>query len=471
MSSGLDAQPMALNLTHADYDNDGRLDLLILRGGWEDPYPLALLHNLGDGRFEDVTKANGLGVPIATKSAAWSDYDNDGFVDLYVAGEYYPVEDHRVADANPSPRAVDARNLSRLYHNNRDGTFTDVAERAGVRNERWAQGAVWGDYDDDSRPDLFVSNRGTGHRLYHNNGDGTFTDVALELLLTAPADGFACWFWDYDNDGRMDIYVNGSFALMQDVIADVAGRSSASFDNWPRLYRNLGHGKFEEASALAGLGHVWLPMGANYGDIDNDGFLDLYLATGRPQYSALVPNVMLLSNAGFRFDDVTVPSGTGHLQKGHGVSFADYDADGDLDLLVATGGATPGDRAFNLLFQNPGNGRHWLEVRLVGTRTNRAGLGARLRVDLGPADDLPARSIHRQISAGSSFGGNSLAAWFGLGSVTLVRSLTIEWPTSGTRQTFHDVAADQSLVITEGASAYQRLNRKPAARSSLRSAR
>ena len=224
VSSGLDAQPMALNLAHADFDNDGRLDVLIVRGGWEDAYPLTLLRNAGGGRFEDVTAASGLTVPIASKSAAWGDYDNDGLVDLYVAGEYYPVADQRVADVNPAPRKVDSRNHSRLYHNNGGGRFTDVAAQAGVLNDRWSQGAVWGDYDNDNRLDLYVTNRSTANRLYHNNGDGTFTDLAPALGLTEPKNCFACWFWDYDNDGLLDLYVNASFSLMQDVVADALGR-------------------------------------------------------------------------------------------------------------------------------------------------------------------------------------------------------------------------------------------------------
>jgi hypothetical protein len=459
VSSGLDAQPMALNLAHADFDNDGRLDVLIIRGGWEDPYPLTLLRNAGDGRFVDVTVASGLTVPIASKSAAWADFDNDGLVDVYVAGEYYPAESHQVADINPTPRKVDARNRSRLYHNDGDGRFTDVAAPAGVLNDRWSQGAAWGDYDNDNRPDLYVSNRGTANRLYHNNGDGTFTDVAPRLGLTEPRNCFACWFWDYDNDGHLDLYVNGSFSLMQDVVADALGRPAPAGEQ-PRLYRNLGASGFENVTALAGLDHVWLPMGANVGDIDNDGYLDIYLATGRPQYAALVPNVMLHNVAGRRFEDVTVATGTGHLQKGHGVSFADYDADGDIDLFIQTGGATPGDRAYNVLFQNPGNGRHWLEIRLIGTRSNRAAIGAKLRIDLVAAPGAPARSIYRHISAGSSFGGSSLAAWIGLGDARTVESITVEWPTSGTRQTFRDVPTDRSLEITEGAASYHNLVRK-----------
>ena len=130
----------------------------------------------------------------------------------------------------------------------------------------------------------------------------------------------------------------------------------------------------------AGLDRVWLPMGSNFGDIDNDGFPDFYLGTGSPPFSYLVPNVLMHNVSGRRFEDVTIASGTGHLQKGHGVSFADWDRDGDLDLFLEAGGAVPGDKAHNVLFENPGHGNHWLTLRLVGTRSNRAAIGARVRV-------------------------------------------------------------------------------------------
>src|SRR5262249_23106347 len=155
----------------------------------------SLLRNEGDGRFADVTIAAGLCDPIASQAAAWADFDGDGHVDLYIAGEF-------------QPKQPDPRNRGRLYRHQGDGTFRDVTQGAGVTNARFAKGAAWGDYDDDGRPDLLVSSYGQGNRLYHNNGDGTFTDVAERLGVTEPKQSFACWFWDYDNDGRLDIYVN-----------------------------------------------------------------------------------------------------------------------------------------------------------------------------------------------------------------------------------------------------------------------
>ncbi len=183
-SAGLDPQFYALNLTRADYDNDGDLDVLLLRGGWEKPARLALLRNDGTGKFDDVTTASGMDEPIASESAAWGDYDNDGLLDVFVCGEYAGGPDD---DPGAKP---DPRNLCRLYHNLGNGKFVNVAARAGVLNERYAKGAVWGDYDDDGRPDLFVSNMGQySGRLYHNEGNDTFRDVASEVGIVdnAPA--------------------------------------------------------------------------------------------------------------------------------------------------------------------------------------------------------------------------------------------------------------------------------------------
>ena len=175
-AAGLDDQVYALNVTRADYDNDGQLDVLLLRGAWEKPARMSLLRNKGGGVFEDVTVASGLGEPIATESAAWGDYDNDGRLDLFVCGEYRLRPDPN--RAIPSSQRPDPRNRCRLYHNQGDGTFVDVAAAAGVQNERWAKGSAWGDYDNDGRLDLFVSNMDGPARLYHNRGDGTFVDVA-----------------------------------------------------------------------------------------------------------------------------------------------------------------------------------------------------------------------------------------------------------------------------------------------------
>ena len=324
-----------------------------------------------------------------------------------------------------------------------------MAAAAGVADEQCSKGTAWGDYDGDGWLDLFVSNMFGRGRLYHNQRDGKFHDVASKLGITGPEHGFACWFWDYDNDGRLDLYVNDYTSSLAEFVA-VAVKVPHRQSGRPRLYRNVGAAGFEDVTSEVGLDRVLMPMGCNFADIDNDGFLDIYLGCGRMALESLVPNLMLRNNAGGRFENVTMSSATGHLQKGHGISFADWDCDGDLDLFVEAGGGAPGDRSYNALFQNPGHGRHWLKVKLVGTRTNRAALGTRIRADVrGPDGKL--RSIYRTVGNNSSFGGNSLVESLGLVDATKVAELVVSWPTSGTTQTFRDIAADQAIEITEGA--------------------
>jgi hypothetical protein len=451
-AAGLDEQVYALNAARADYDNDGHLDILLLRGGWEKPAPLSLLHNEGDGTFRDATAAAGLGEPIATEAAAWGDFDDDGLIDLYVCGEYTSLDPET---GRPSSEPSDPRNHSRLYRNSGDGTFEDVAARAGVQNNRWAKGCAWADFDNDGRLDLFVSNMDARGRLYHNEGRGTFRDVALEMGLDTPPRGFTCLAWDYDNDGWQDLLVTDFGASLAGVVAAYLGLP-AEGENRPRLFRNEEGRGFREVSREVGLTQPLPCMSVNCGDIDNDGDLDLHLGTGWMTLSGLVPDVMYL-NAGGRFEDVTESTGTGHLQKGHGVSFADYDADGDLDLFVVLGGGYPGDQGYSALFRNPGHGRHWLKVKLVGTRSNRAALGARLRAEVERADGST-RTIHRLIGNNGSFGGNSLVEHLGLGEATSLARLTITWPASGTEQTFDDLPADRFIEITEGAEDYRTID-------------
>lgn len=439
--AGLDDQIYALNLARADYNNDGNPDLVLLRGGWEKPMRLTLLKNLGNSTFEDVTIASGLAEPIASETAVWGDYDGDGLVDLFVGGEYLPPVS---PDRNFKP---DPRNRSRLYHNEGNGKFVDVAAQLGVAEEQCTKGAAWGDYDNDGRLDLFVSNMNAPCRLYHREADGKFRDVAGELGVTGPDRSFACWFWDFDNDGLLDLYVNDYSSTLAEFVA-VQLKMTLAHRSRPRLYRNVGSGHFEDVTNDVGLDRDLMPMGCNFADVDNDGFLDLYFGTGSMALEALVPNLMFKNDSGRKFLDITTSSRTGHLQKGHGVSFADWDCDGNLDLFVVAGGAVPGDRSYNLLFQNPDHGRHWLKVKLVGKTTNRSALGARIKAVVTSADGTT-RSIYRTVGNNSSFGGNSLVESIGLLDATSVAELQIDWPASKTTQTFRNVPADQTIEITE----------------------
>jgi hypothetical protein len=419
---------------------------------------MSLLRNKGGGVFEDVTVASGLGEPIATESAAWGDYDNDGRLDLFVCGEYRTRPDSESGKSATS--GIDPRNRSRLYHNEGNGKFLDVAATAGVENKRWAKGAAWGDYDNDGQLDLFVSNMEGPARLYRNLGDGTFLDIASNLGIDGPPHGFTCLFWDYDDDGWLDIFVADYSSNLSEVVGDYLGLPIHS-DDHAHLYHNLGKDGFREVSRAAGLARPMPTMSVNAGDIDNDGDLDLYLGTGWMSLSGLVPDLLYANMGGGRFEDVTESTGTGHLQKGHGVSFADWDDDGDLDLFVVLGGGYPGDRGYNALFQNPGHKHHWLKIRLVGNQTNKSAIGAKLRIDLPGAASGSTRSIHRVIGNNGSFGGNSLVELIGLNDAKSVDRVIVTWPTSKTTQTFRDITADQAIEITEGVDKYKVVTGKP----------
>jgi hypothetical protein len=435
-----------LNVVHADYDNDGDADLYVLRGAWlyyEGRHPNSLLRNDG-GRFVDVTFEAGLGAEhYPTQTAAWADYDNDGHVDLYVGNE----QGDGLGEFAETTARFEAP--SQLFHNNGDGTFTDVAAAAGVDVRAFVKAVAWGDVDNDGDPDLYLSVMGGRNHLFRNNGDGTFTDVAAAAGVDGPVQSFPVWFWDYDNDGNLDLFV-ATYRGTVDGVAFVA----ASYFGAPvpyekaRLYRGDGRGGFEDVSESVGLTRLHLPMGCNFGDLDNDGWLDFYLGTGYPDYEAVMPNVLYLNRGGRSFADVTLAAGFGHLQKGHGVAFADYDEDGDQDVFIQMGGAFPGDRFGDALFRNPGFDNHWVGLRLVGRQSNRAALGAHIRVDL--VDGGASRSVHRRVSTGSSFGGNPMRQTLGLGSATEIERIEIYWPTSGIRQVFDGPAPDRSYRIVEG---------------------
>jgi hypothetical protein len=438
-AAGLSKQLGGLYCVQTDYNNDGLMDIFICRGAWlKLPERPSLLRNNGDGTFTDVTERAGLLEPVNSISASWGDYDNDGFLDLFICCEKQP---------------------NRLYHNKGDGTFEEVAAQAGLLgNDLHSKGAAWIDYDNDGYPDLFLDNLAGAAQLFHNNRDGTFTDVTTLMNITGPTEGFSCWAWDYDNDGWLDIFATSYDRTLGDIVKGLQGlphqRSTC------KLFRNLGGKGFQDVTKEAGLDMVFATMGSNFGDFDNDGFLDIYLGTGDPSLATLVPNRMFKNVAGKRFAEITASSGTGHLQKGHGVACGDWDRNGNVDLFIEMGGATNGDMYHNILFQNPGQGNNWLTVKLVGKKTNRAAIGARIKVVT--AGDKPL-AVHRHVSSGSSFGANPLQQTIGLARAERVATLEIFWPTSGTTQVFHDIAVNQAIEVTEFADEYQKLNWQPIA--------
>ncbi len=485
-----------LNLIQADYDNDGLRDVLLLRGAWrfdQGRQPNSLLRNLGGGRFEDVTLQAGLDDEWPTQTAAWADYDGDGFLDLYIGHESPPAnvsgeEARRYGFGTGGEARPNA-----LYRNNGDGTFTDVAEAVGLASVGFTKGVTWGDIDDDGDPDLFLSRMLQPNQLFRNDGpiaageqeeggDGggegegegdtgaaadpnpptetraavpwRFTDITAEAGVAEPIASFPAWFWDEDGDGRLDLFVAGYgdpadflHESVGDVAADVLGLPAAA--ERPRMYRNRGDGRFEDVAAAAGVDDVLLAMGANYGDLDTDGRPDLYVGTGEPDYRALVPNRAYRNAGAGLFQDVTTSAGLGHLQKGHGVAFGDVDHDGDEDVYAVLGGALAGDWYPNAFFANPGPeaGRRWLSLDLIGTRSNRDAIGARIRVTV--ATPSGERIIHHLVGSGGTFGANSLRAEMGLGDATAVRDATVRWP-GGATERFAGLALDGAYHLREG---------------------
>ena len=268
----------------------------------------------------------------------------------------------------------------------------------------------------------------------------------------------ATWFFDYDNDGWLDLFATSYFTSVDESVRAYLGlaHNAATL----RLYKNLGDGTFRDAAREVGVDKVFMPMGANFGDVDNDGFLDIYLGTGNPSYASLLPNVLLRNKAGKSLVDITASSGTGELHKGHGIAFADLDNDGDEEIIAEIGGATPGDSHPLRLFENPGHGNDWINLRLVGVKTNRAAIGARIKVTV-ENEGRGLRSIYRSVGSGGSFGASPLEQHIGLGRSARIVELEIWWPGSNSRQRLRALAKNQTVEIAELAPSYTRVERRP----------
>jgi hypothetical protein len=494
--SGLDGVSVG---NFADYDNDGFKDFFVSR-----TYkPNNLFHNNGDGSFTDVTKKSGIGEDCCTTVASWADYDNDGLLDLYVGRYLDPRE--RI------PSTFYARNgePNQLYRNNGDGTFTNVTVKAGVGEVGLCLGNVWGDIDDDGYPDLYVVNDFGRSTLYHNNRDGTFTDITVKAGALAYGAGMNASMADYDNDGRLDLYTTAIrsehawFAELPTVMRymqnvwlqgvwksdmplyfEIFRQSGFGFvevfkmmAHGNALLRNRGDLTFEDVRWKTGanpLGWFW---GAYFGDYDNDGFLDIYAADGwvyndkdteieleflnnvvshqdtyktglffdpkffgRRSWHGWERNRHLRAQGDGTFIEIGRGAGTDLINNSRGVAVADFWNRGRLDIAVS--GST--DKHALLKNEVPSQ-RRWLEVDLTGTKSNRDAVGARIIVKAG------GRMLTRELTAGDGYGSqNTLRQHFGLGDAAQVDELVVKWPRSGITQKFSNVAVNRFIGITEG---------------------
>jgi tetratricopeptide (TPR) repeat protein len=436
--AGLSDQLGGLNMIEGDYNNDGCMDFLVLRGGWEFGMRMSLMRNNCDGTFTDVTHASGLDKTVfPTQTAVFADIDNDGYLDLFVGAEKAP---------------------SHLFHNKGDGTFEDISHAAGVDRAAFTKGVAAADFDNDGYVDFYVSNFGGGNFLYHNNHNMTFTDVAKQAGVQAPYSSFATWFFDYDNDGWPDIFV-ASYAnyTVDQVMRSYLGLPIQA--DTLKLYRNLHNGTFEDVTEQVGLNNEYMPMGAGFGDVDNDGYLDIYLGMGNPSFASLMPHVLLRNNAGKAFVDITASSGTGELHKGHGISFADLERSGHEDIVAEIGGAVPSDKHAMRVFRNPGNDNDWINVRLIGVKSNREAAGAEIKITVANDGGSP-RSIYRTVGETSSFGANPIEQHIGLGHGARILSLEVFWPATNSRQQFTNVAKNEFISVKEFDKSYTKLQRK-----------
>lgn len=472
--SGISSITGGLNVSQADYDNDGRTDVYIMRGAWladASTQPSSLLHATGPGTFADATIRAGVYRVAPTPTAVWGDFNRDGWVDLFVGHE-----SDRLKGGRSHP--------SELWLNNKNGTFTEVAAPMGIKLDAYVKGAAWGDINNDGLPDLYVSILDEPNKLYVNKGGSSpstwkFEERAEAAGVSRPVHSFSTWFWDYDQDGWEDLMVMsydiGDGRNLVDGVAreyvQRAGRPSMPGDSLPmsvessRLYRNNHDGTFTDVTRAAGLADkVIFAMGTAYGDLDNDGWLDMYIGTGNPDLRSVIPNRMFRNVNGKSFEEVSLAGGFAHIQKGHAATFADFDRDGDEDIYMVMGGAYEGDVYQNVLFENPGwPGRHWATFDFAGTTANRSAIGARVAIFThanGAAND-GTRVFYRTVGSGSSFGNGTLQLHVGLDKAERIDSVRVVWPdAAGTTTTHADLAVDATYRVVQG-KAPEKVGRPP----------
>lgn len=444
-AAGLTTRGWGMGIAVGDYDNDGLPDIYVTGYGHN-----VLYHNLGGCKFKDVTEEAGLKVDGFSVGAAWADYDRDGHLDLFVA-RYVEFDVHHLPRFDPS--AHDYRSFLQLpnelpgetdflFRNRGDGTFEDVSQRAGVYDvpTLHGMGVVWGDYDDDGWPDLFVTNDGGPNFLYHNKHDGTFEDLGFMSGTAVGANGelwgnMAGAFGDFNRDGKLDLVVS---------------RYSTQHAG---LYRNDGYSIFTEMATAARLTYpTFLPVkwGVGFGDFDNDGWPDILIANGN--FSSLMNTlanqpkygepILLFRNLGNgTFDEISDRTGLndGPLKSRRGTAFGDVNNDGKLDVVIFNANGPP-----SLFLNETRNSNHSVLFRLVGTKSNRAAVGARVTVY------TPSMTQIDEVHAGGSYNStNDSRLHFGLGGNAVMSKVVVQWP-SGLKQQFNNVQGDALYEIVEG---------------------
>jgi hypothetical protein len=441
--SGIAHTQYGMGACAADYDNDGFIDLYITNVGAN-----ALYHNNGGKSFTDVTRTAGVGSSSFAASCAFADVDRDGYVDLFVTNYVDARLDNNIFCGDTTARIrVYCHPLnfaplaSVLYHNNGNGTFTDISQKAGIAQHKGnGLGVVIGDYDDDGWPDIFVANDTTPNFLYHNEGGGVFKEVALVSGVSVAADGrpragMGTDFGDYDNDGRLDLFVTNHELETH------------------TLFRNLGRGLFAETTTESGIGVETLPyvgFGTQFLDVDNDGDLDLAIVNGhvmndsghfRPGSKEAQRKLLFRNEGSGRFKEVGRTAGPGFSVEAVGRMLAagDIDNDGAPDLLIVNNGG-----AAELLRNGGGTGNNAVLLKLVGTRSNRSAIGARVLLTAGGRTQL------REVKAGSSYlGQGDLRVHIGVGHATQATRIEIRWP-SGSSEVVQNAPVNAVLTITEG---------------------
>ncbi len=488
---GLDKTSGGRGTAIFDLDGDGYLDFVIAsaHGGCN------VYRNNGDGTFRDVSVGSGIDECVNGFTIAVGDYNNDGLDDLYITRlGFYPGDsvlyrnngDGTFTDVTKESGAgcwgasfaaqwvdydcdgnldlfvcsnlggVFDRSLPcRLFHNNGDGTFTERTHEAGVATISPTIGASWGDYNNDGYPDLFISSGMGRSKLFRNNGDGTFTDISREAGFDNINVGTVAFWCDYDNDGWLDL-VQCTWSRDDDVL-DTLYTGEGPVDGQPmRIYHNNRDGTFTLKTHELGITGCYGTMSGNFGDFDNDGHVDFLLGNGDPHMNRTEPPTILeYDPTDGKYKNVTFAAGLPYTGKGHGSNLADLAGDGRLNLIMASGGAYPADLMTMSVFRPkvlPGN---YLNVRLEGTRSNRNAIGARVRVDAGGS------SRHGLVSGGSGFGCLPYEQHFGLGKLDRVDAIEIWWP-SGLRQRVEDPPINATIKIVEGKQGWTEVYRKKA---------